>query len=532
MFNIQMYQFNKRINSTKRPTEAGDTFSCEMKESSSILFPVVEIRTGNSNSIIPLYNYAYISEFNRYYWIDDIVYDMGYWTITMHCDALASFRIEILATKQYVIRSSSASDNTIADTLYITKAGSFISETDWAQYQGVNGDRDKVYVVSPGGTAVQKYFNVDFTSGRFVVGIVGNNTAGVTYYSFSNGDFKNFINSALTFTPSDMNDVSSGVANAVFNPIQYITSVRWFPISPYYTGTTTSIKVGGYTIPGSYTAGVVNVGSITRIYFDIGIPKHPSGYPYMNLSPFTDLSLILQPFGVVPLDTTKLMNTTKINIEIDIDFCYGQATLFVSRSIPNASVPQLVRSGLIYTVSTEYGVTLPISSLVMDWKAGAVVSALQFVKSAVSGSGLPNPLKKETTASSSNSAGRGRGGGPDLSSYSRRQLPERADTSVDVSLLDKAMDLTASALGQISTSGAVGSFLAYINTDYPYVEAWFKSMPERDILRFGMPLYKMRTLSTLNGICVCMNATFDCKTAMEEEIATIQTVLNTGVYIE
>lgn len=531
MFTIKMYQFNKRINSTKRPTAAGDSFSCEMKESSSVLFPVVEIRTGNSNSIIPLYNYAYISDFNRYYWIDDIVYDMGYWTVSLHCDALASFRTEILNTKQYVIRASADSDNTIADTLYITKAGSALDEVDWESYQGIGGDPNKVYVNENGTTTTKSYFNVSFTSGTFVVGIVGNNTAGVTYYAFGNGDFKNFINSALTFTPSDMNDVSSGIANAVFDPIQYITTVRWFPVAPYYSSTTTSIKVGGYTIPGSYTAGIVTVGSKTVINFEIDIPKHPSNYPYMNLSPFTELSLVLQPFGVVPLDTTKLMNSSAINVMIEIDFCYGMATLYVSRRISGASMPQLVNSGIVYTVSMDYGVTLPISSLVMDWKAGAIVSALQFIKSAASGE-ITNPLKKETAASSSHSAGAGRRGGPDLSSYSRRQLPERADTSVDVSLLDKAMDLTASALGQISTTGAVGSFLAYTYVNAPYVEAWFKMTPDRDILRFGMPLYKIKTLSSLNGICVCMNATFDCKTAMEEEIATIQTVLNTGVYLE
>ena len=532
MFNIQMYQFNKKINSTKRPASDGDSFSCEMKGSSSILFPVVEIRTGNSNSIIPLYNYAYISDFNRYYWIDDIVYDMGYWTVSMHCDALASFRTEILDSRQYVIRSYSQQDNTIADSLYLTKAGTFIDEVNWKNYQGISGNPDKVYVTANGTTTTKNYFNVSFTSGTFVVGIVGNNTAGVTYYAFGNGDFKNFINSALTFTPSDMNDVSSGIANAVFDPIQYITTVRWFPIAPYYSSSTTSIKVGGYTIPGSYTAGIVEVGSKTTINFEIDIPKHPSGYPYMNLSPFTELSLVLQPFGVVPLDTTKLMNSSAINIMIQIDFCYGMATLYVSRRISGSSMPQLVNSGIIYTVSMDYGVTLPISSLVMDWKAGAIVSALQFIKSVASGNGINNPLKKETTASSKNAAGKGRGGGPDLSSYSRRELPERTDSSIDVSLLDKAMDLTASALGQISTTGAVGSFLAYTYVNAPYVEAWFKMTPERDIRRFGFPLYKVKKLSDLTGITVCLNATFECESAMEEEIGTIQSVLNTGVYLE
>lgn len=527
-----MYQFNKKINSTRKPTAAGDSFSCEMKESSSILFPVVEIRTGNSNSIIPLYNYAYISEFNRYYWIDDIVYDMGYWTISLHCDALASFRKEILNTKQYVIRAYSEQDNTIADSLYLTKAGTSLDEVDWESYQGIAGDANKVYVNANGVTTTKSYFNVSFTSGTFVVGIVGNNTAGVTYYAFGNGDFKNFINSALTFTPSDMNDVSSGIANAVFDPIQYITTVRWFPIAPYYASTTTSIKVGGYTIPGSYTAGIVSVGSKTTVDFEIDIPKHPSGYPYMNLSPFTELSLVLQPFGVVPLDTTKLMNSSAINVMIEIDFCYGMATLYVSRRISGSSMPQLVNSGIVYTVSMDYGVNLPISSLVMDWKAGAIVSALQFIKSVASGNGITNPLKKETTASTNNAAGKGRRGGPGLANYTRRELPERTDSSIDVSLLDKAMDLTASALGQISTTGAVGSFLAYTYVNAPYVEAWFKMTPDRDIQRFGFPLYKVKTLSDLTGITVCLNATFECESAMEEEIGTIQSVLNTGVYIE
>ena len=71
MFTIRMYNFNKKLNSTKKPNVVGTSFSCEMKTSSSILFPVVEIRTSNNNRQIPLYNYAYIQEFQRYYWIDD-----------------------------------------------------------------------------------------------------------------------------------------------------------------------------------------------------------------------------------------------------------------------------------------------------------------------------------------------------------------------------------------------------------------------------------------------------------------------------
>ena len=178
----------------------------------------------------------------------------------------------------------------------------------------------------------------------------------------------------------------------------------------------------------------------------------------------------------------------------------------------------------------EYGVTLPISSLVMDWKAGAVVSAMQFVKSMFDPE-MTTPVSKPITASSTRKSA-GVSVGP---SIAERTLPERTDNSTSVvDFLDKAMDLTASALGQISTTGAVGSFMAFTAGEIPYIVAWFKQTVATNRERFGSPLYQNRKLSTLSGFCVCMNATFvsSSDAAMQEEIATIQTVLNSGVYLE
>lgn len=519
-----MYQFNKKINSTKRPTDTGVPFSCQMKGSSSILFPVVELRTANNNSIIPLYNYAFIQDFNRYYWIDDIVYDMGVWTLSMHCDALASFQYDILSSTQYVIRSSSESDDDIADTMYLSKELGYNSEFAKVDYAGVQGDPDDVHAKNPNNTyTTEPYFNQSITSGYFVVGIVGNNTAGVTFYSMSNNNFKSFIHNAFTFTPSDMNDVSTGLANAIFDPIQYITSVKWFPIEPYSPTSVTSIKVGGYTIPGSYTAYVLTATDIKTVVLKVGLPKHPSNKTYMNLSPFTELNLVFQPFGVIPLDTTKLLNSTNIVIHIAIDFCGGMCNLYVYREDTSETIP-LNPDGLLYSVATDYGVTIPVSSLVMDWKAGAVVSTMQFLKNYV----LPSTSKNIAAAPSRKSAG---ASAPTPSA--NRTLPEREESFSAVDFLDKAMDLTASALGQVSSTGAVGSFLAYMS-NRPYVMAWFKTIVDEDNDRFGRPLYKKRMLSLLSGFCVCMNAVvpFNSGTPVQEEVKTIQTLLNNGVYLE
>ena len=525
MFTIRMYQFNKKVNSTKRPNIAGTPFSCEMKTSSSILFPVVEIRSGNSGRSLPLFNYAYIDEFKRYYWIDDITYDIGIWSISMHCDALASFQYDILQSNQYVVRSSSEYDNEIADTMYLTKTANYNMEYVEIKYPGIGGNPNYVYTDDPGsGYATEEFFNQSLTAGYFVIGIVGSNTAGVTYYSMTNNNFKNFIQNAFTLVPSNMTDVSSGVANAIFNPMQYITSARWYPVEPYYTTTTSTIKVGGYAIPGSYTAGILTATDIKKVVFKMTLPKHPSNKKWMNLSPFTELSLVFQPFGVIPLDTTKLLNSESIVIQIPIDFCGGMCTLNVYREDSSETVP-LNPDGLLYSVSMDYGVSLPVSTLVMDWKAGAIVSTMQFLKSI----SLDNPFKKETTASSGRSAGSGRGPG-----ITTRNLPERDSSSTSaVDLLDKAMDLTASALGQVSSTGAVGSFLAYM-TNQPYIMGWFKNNVEEDNAKFGRPLYKVRPLYALSGFCVCMNSVvnFSSGNPMQEEIITIQSALNNGVYLE
>ena len=95
------------------------------------------------------------------------------------------------------------------------------------------------------------------------------------------------------------------------------------------------------------------------------------------------------------------------------------------------------------------------------------------------------------------------------------------------------MDLTASALGQVSSTGAIGSFLAYMS-NVPYIMGWFKNNVQEDNARFGRPLNKIRPLYALSGFCVCMNAVvnFASGNPMQEEIATIQSILNSGVFLE
>lgn len=227
MFTIKLYKFNKKPNSTAVPAVAGTSYSCTMKTVSSLLSPVIDIADTKQTGAIPLYNYAYIADFDRYYFIDDVSWSQGIWSLSMHVDVLGSFRNDILNSTQYVIRSASRSNPYIPDTAYqtyIDASGSYLKQELTNQVQRYNS--------ASGAWVNISYFNRSVSSGAVCIGIVSGSANGVTHYIMPVSTFQELLQKAFAVVPSDMTDVSSGVANAIYNPMQYITYCRWFPVLP------------------------------------------------------------------------------------------------------------------------------------------------------------------------------------------------------------------------------------------------------------------------------------------------------------
>lgn len=69
-----------------------NVFSGSLKGETSITNPVITIEIENPTG----FNYAYISEFGRYYFIDDMIsVRTGLWKISMKVDVLESFKNNI-----------------------------------------------------------------------------------------------------------------------------------------------------------------------------------------------------------------------------------------------------------------------------------------------------------------------------------------------------------------------------------------------------------------------------------------------------
>lgn len=99
------------------------TLQGNIKSSTSVTNIVIEI--AKSNPVIYEYNYMYIGEFNRYYFIDDITnVSANRWIITASVDVLFSFMNDILETSAIIEKV----ENEVTANLYLDD-GSFVMDS-------------------------------------------------------------------------------------------------------------------------------------------------------------------------------------------------------------------------------------------------------------------------------------------------------------------------------------------------------------------------------------------------------------------
>ena len=93
--NIVLYVNNSEQNKINKSLSNPATFSGVLKEETSIINPVILMEVDNPYN----YNYAFIPEFNRYYFISNITsVNNKMWRISFKVDVLESFKNEILAS--------------------------------------------------------------------------------------------------------------------------------------------------------------------------------------------------------------------------------------------------------------------------------------------------------------------------------------------------------------------------------------------------------------------------------------------------
>lgn len=314
--NITFYQFVKRENSTAQPGAGAmsKTYDCKLKEDTSIIEPSILIVKEAAQSYTDLlsYNYAYIADFGRYYFVRNVISVSNVMVeFILEVDSLASYKTDIGNSSEYVLRSASSYDGDIIDTLYPAKAECTLVE----------------------GTSIGVFNTAEIT---FIIGVINNeqsNKAGaVQYYAMDSTqmyDFMQFLlgsDSAIqmdTFlgTISNLNQaIQDSVARSMINPASYIVESYALPYTPD-TASLATIKVGWWELANAATVirprtNHIDIGSGL---YTLQLPRHPQAATrgnYLNSAPFTRYSLNLGPFGVYALDATKLAGQTSVNVRV------------------------------------------------------------------------------------------------------------------------------------------------------------------------------------------------------------------------
>lgn len=337
---IIFYTFNKNPNSTKQPTARGTSFDCRLIEPTSIVTPDIALVVPHNPCA---FNYAYIPEFSRYYFVNDWVAANGRWVASLSVDVLASFKSYIGSSRQYVVRSSAEFDGRVVDTLYPATATPTTLTVNGYMHTG----------------SVDVSLADAFSEGYYVVGILNDDAGGVgcvTYYEFTNAQFRSFCNILISNDAwfAGIEEISEELTKAILNPFQYIVSCMWMPINCYGTAVS-ELSYGWWKFPAS----AKRLSTVSRkISVDFNIPGHPQNArgEYMNASPFSRYTLSWPVFGTFPLPA-ELVSETTITCNCALDAVSGIGVL-EARNADGA---------FLFHTSTQMGVPIQIAQMATDY---------------------------------------------------------------------------------------------------------------------------------------------------------------------
>lgn len=461
------YVFPKRTNSTKRPS-SGTDYNIEVKAPCNIINPEIKIA---SNANPTGYNYCCIPTWGRYYWVKNWTYSNSLWTASLVVDALASYRDQIGSSTEYVVRSSAQYDSSISDSLYPAKA----------TVQSVTN-------------AFQGGFAETISEGFFVIGFIAKTSTSigaVTYVVMSPGNAKKLSSKLLTdvsYLSIDNAEISDSLTKILFNPYQYIVSCNYFPFDiaelTAHLPLVSSVDVGWWSVDvPCWILGEDN-NNLTKSV-SVGIPKHPQSASrggYCNASPYTDYTIFLQPFGVIPLDASKLWGAATLSIQYTVDLFTGDSILRMFTDT----------NQLVHETTAKLGVPIQLSNITFDVPSGG--GLLQTgIAAAVGG------LQAALTGGSFSDVGNG--------------------------ILNAAQATNA----DVASKGATGSTIAFDSV--PYMVARFKILVDDNNEDHGRPLCKRVQLSTIPGFImvddpdIALNAT-------AAEIDSVKSYLKNGFFYE
>lgn len=491
--------FNKKKNSTLQPTSGNSTshtVTGYLREPCDILNPMITLQNVTGASIIPAQcTYAYISDFDRYYWITDWTRQDALWIAQMSVDVLASHKTAIGNQTEYILRHDSTSD-----------FNTYLSDTT---YPCTNDVEFNSYVLNT-------IFTTDIQSGIYVVGIISggqsaHSVGAITYYALTMAQFvalkeRLFSDSNLETMQIidsqglDLSIIPQEIVKTIYNPYQYIVSCFWFPFtesSITNKDAVTSIPIGWwtYTLSGyRIRQQIIEIG--TESY---GFGIHPQANlrgEYLNYAPYSK-RYIVGRFGTVTLDGIIFKRGDHCIVSYLIDLITGQCIAKIAKQTTESG---LTVDRLIEERSFLLGVPIQLAQVSTDYLGTAMT-----VNHAL------GDMFNSTTQG-----------------FMSAGIPGAIVNGIESTISGIGNTVKAS-MPVVETGGNNGTFLSPRNETH-VIEVFYRIVDE-DIAHRGRPLCELRQINTLSGFVLCAEGDIDIN-CYDSERTQIKNYLTTGFFWE
>lgn len=493
---VNFYSFSKKKNSTAQPVSNPTMYVCTLKERCSVVSPTIGLDLGRLTSPSS-FNYAYIPDFSRYYYIKDWYWEQGLWWANLSVDVLATYKTYILQNNCYVARASKKYTGSIIDSLYPSSVMKYIDQVFW---QG--GSNNNPWVSG-------------FDSGFYVVGIInndGDSIGAISYYAFTVQQFsafKTYLLGDTTWTGilSSNPDLGEALYKSLFNPFQYISTINWFPLSfdTSWGTQTTNLKFGWWLLQNisCYKLNQFRT-QITQSLYVREHPQCPDRGRYLNGSIYSSYRLLFLPWGEFTLDGDIIaacmyapitqqgtVKYARLDFTILIDFISGNGELVITSIHANSetatSYPLLLKVQAICCVPIQIA-QITNNDIQQD------VAITQGVTNGMINAFLKNPV------------------------------------GAIKSIVTGVSDAVEAHLPHMQEKGSNGSLNAFMYK--AWIECDFSLVANDAVNDKGRPLCEEVQLSTLSpGYVLTAGAHIEIA-GFEEEISSINNYLDGGVYLE
>lgn len=527
---LQIGTTTKRINSTSQQFSLSYAYDCKLKEPCSMQSPVFLLEGLAKGTF---YNYAKFED--KYYWIDDVIYTTRHLQeVHCHLDPLATFYDDIKAGYALVQYSDKAHWNKWIDDVRFNPE---VEDTDLSLSSSV-----KLFNAFEDGMVYMNYMDTGSWG-------PGGTQGGVKCIAMTVPSFSHFLTNMYSFCHGDASSVIAEKIGGYGSWRDNIISCLWTPFK---------VKTNGGL--------QIQVGSVTCVVDD-GVQLAPynwtvetktlpidfsfaNNYPYLKNNRWTVYQLST-PFGYISIPIESIVNQANIYLTTSAIVNTGEVLLTVTEdgNISSNTADSLVLgqlSGNVCFNLMEYmgngqGFFEGLgNSMKLGGKLGIAAASLGMSMGAGQAMVEAAAGQIEPAAQQALKTGDWNKLGNAWANYDAAQAHVRqANFGTGVSAFTSAL---STGIGPSCPSGGAQGGLASLRWNGNFCKGTLtrkvfnimdKLNYENFCNRYGYPCNQYLNLGTLvNGYCKTSGASINLTNGSAANIASVNSMLNAGVYIE